>query len=191
MIGALSGTIAAKNKNPILVMVGGIGYSVHVTTGFLGKSKLNKPVMLYTHTHVRDDALDLFGFETQEELGVFDHLLTVSGIGPKTALLVIDRGVSAVRAAILSADVDFFTNIPRLGKKNAQKIIIELKSKLGSLEDLNLSETETTEIADLRSALLSMGFDRKEIAGVVRSIDTKLSLNQKILSALKLLGKKS
>lgn len=190
MIGALLGVIAAKNKNPILVMVGGVGYCVHVTTGFIVKSKLNTSVMLYTHTHVRDDALDLFGFKTQEELGIFEQLLTVSGIGPKTALLVIDRGVSAVRQAILSADVGFFTNIPRLGKKNAQKIIIELKSKLGSLEDLNLSETETSETADLRDALLGMGFDRKEIAGVVRSIDTTLSLDQKILQALKLLGKK-
>lgn len=190
MIGALSGTIAAKTKNPMLVMVGGVGYSVHVTTGMLDKSRLSQPVMLYIHTHVREDALDLFGFETQEELGFFDHLLTVSGIGPKTALLVIDRRVAAIRQAILSADVDFFTNIPRLGKKNAQKIIIELKSKLGSLEDLDLTDTETSETGELREALSGMGFERKEITAVIRSVNTTLTLDQKILQALKLLGKK-
>ena len=135
-----------------------------------------------------DDALDLYGFPTEEELFLFKLLLSVSGIGPRTALAVIDRGVSEVRRAVTTSDVDFFTTIPRLGKKNAQKIIIELKSKLGSTKELDLTGDSEGETKQLLEALIGMGFARSEVMEVVRKLDSNKTLEEKIRQALKHLG---
>ncbi len=138
MIGALVGIVDMPVTNPLLLMVGGVGYRVAVPQHILQSVTRDTPVTVFTHTHVREDALDLYGFLTKEELSLFQLLLSVSGIGPKTSLTIIDRGVASIRQAITTADVSFFTSIPRLGRKNAQKIIIELTSKLGSRIDLDL-----------------------------------------------------
>src|SRR3989339_1436249 len=127
MIGALRGKIFSKSQNSVILFAGDVGYTVFVTNRFLEKTKTDTDAFLFIHTHIRDDVFDLFGFPTTQELHLFKLLLTVSGIGPKTALAIIDRGVLAVTQAVQQSDVDFFTTIPRLGKKNAQKIIIELK----------------------------------------------------------------
>ena len=114
----------------------------------------------------------------------------MSGIGPKTALLVVNRGVDHIRQAISQADVEFFTSVPRLGKKNAQKIIIELKSKIGSITDLDLSSFETGETKALLEALLSMGFVKSEALDAIKKLPPHTeSLEAKIRFALKLLGR--
>jgi len=169
MIGAIKGTVIRFNRNPILLMVGGVGYSVSVPSRYLTTQQKEKELFLYTYTYVREDALDLYGFLSEEELTVFTSLLTVSGVGPKTALLVLDNTVPNIISALKSADVDFFTAIPRLGKKNAQKIIIELKNKIGSEADLDLSgSTEKTH--DLLEGLMSMGFSKNESMEAIRNI---------------------
>lgn len=170
-------------------MVGGVGYAVHVPLHLTSSLSVGDTKIFFIHTHVREDALDLYGFVTQEELILFRLLLDVSGIGPRTALSVIDRGGDAVRHAIGTADVDFFTIIPRLGKKNAQKIIIELKNKLGSTADLDLSGEASGETKALLDALLAMGFERKEAIEAVKKISSNLPLETKIRQALKLLGR--
>jgi holliday junction DNA helicase RuvA len=189
MIGRLTGIIDERSENPLIIDVSGVGYLVSVPGRYLTSIKPGNTHTLHIHTHVRDDAIDLYGFATQNELTLFNLLLTVSGIGPKTALCVIDRGVAAVESAVQRSDVDFFTTIPRLGTKNAQKIIIELKSKLGSSKALDLSDTtgETKEVID---ALLSMGFDKHEIRKTLEKLDPgAASVEQKIRQSLRLLGK--
>ena len=118
MIGALKGTAYSFHKNPSLFFVGDVGYRVFITSQFAKTLELNKKVFLYIHSHIREDAFDLYGFPSQEELSLFELLITVSGIGPKTALPILDRGVRAVEHAVTHSDVEFFTTIPRLGKKN-------------------------------------------------------------------------
>ena len=190
MIGALKGTIYSKSQNSIILFVGGVGYGVFVTNRFLEESKTDSEVFLFTHSHIREDAFDLFGFPTKQELHVFKLLITVSGIGPKTALTVINRGVGAVTGAVQKSDVDFFTTIPRLGKKNAQKIIIELKQKLGSIADLDLSEYASSETKEILDGLSSMGFARNEAMQVIKTIPSNtVTLEQKIRYCLKELGK--
>jgi holliday junction DNA helicase RuvA len=189
MIGLLTGIISTNEKNPLIINVHDVGYVVHVPERVLAIVKPGKPHTFFIHTHVRDDALDLYGFVSENELGLFTLLLTVSGIGPKTALAVVDHGVDAVESAVRKSDVDFFTQIPRLGTKNAQKIIIELKSKLGSSKALDLSG-ETGETKQLVEALGSMGFEKYEIRDVLKKLDSKdVTVEQKIRHALKLLGK--
>lgn len=190
MIGALTGTIFTTQKNPIIVFVGGIGYAVNVGERLLTTLKKDEKKTFFIHTHVRDDALDLFGFVSEEEHGLFTLLLSVSGIGPKTALATVDRGVDAVRRAVVSSDVDFFTTIPRLGKKNAQKIIIELKSKLGSSKELDLASDSSGDTKEIIDALLSMGFIRHEILEVLKKLSPRAeSIEDKIREALRYLGK--
>lgn len=188
MIGMLTGTIARSGQNPIILDVHGVGYAVSVPTRLLPQLTRDSKQIFHVYTHVADDALDLYGFPDQEELLLFKLLLTVSGIGPRTALNIIDRGVGEIRKAITTSDVDFFTTIPRLGKKNAQKIIIELKSKLGSTKELDLTGDADGETKQLLEALTGMGFARSEVIEVVRKLDTNKPLEEKIRQALKRLG---
>jgi Holliday junction DNA helicase RuvA len=189
MIGMLTGIIDSHIHNPLIIDVHGVGYVVHVPERYLPGIKIGKTHTLFIHSHIREDAFDLYGFASERELVLFELLLTVSGVGPKTALTVTDRGVDAVENAVRNSDVDFFTTIPRLGIKNAQKIIIELKSKLGSTTMLNL-EGESSDTKQVMEALASMGFDRHEIREAIKKFDAKdVTVEQKIRHALKLLAK--
>lgn len=192
MIGALKGTVFSKSINSIILFTGGVGYTVFVTNGFLEQTHTDADVFLFIHSYIREDAFDLFGFSTTQEIHLFELLLTVSGIGPKTALSILDKGVSHIQQAVQSSDVDFFTTIPRLGKKNAQKIIIELKSKLGSIAELDLSDTGSGETKELLDALLSMGFIKSEALESIKTLPPEATtLEQKIRACLKQLRKPS
>lgn len=188
MIGRLTGTIETNNQTPLILDAHGVGYLVHVTHKEANALKSGDKITLHIHTHVREDALDLYGFSHQEDLNLFTLLLTVSGIGPKTGLSIVERGASAVRQAVIAADTEFFTTIPRLGKKNAQKIIIELKNKLGGL-DIDLTGEKGAETKQILDALLTMGFSRHEIIEIIPQLNQKDTLEQKIRESLKLLGK--
>lgn len=188
MIAQLTGKVASTQKNPIIIDVGGVGYAVQFPEKFIASIKLGQLITVAIHTHVREDALVLFGFPNRQEQTIFELLLTVSGIGPKTALLVMDHGAPAVQQAIGKGDVDFFQSIPRLGKKNAQKIIIELRNKMID-GDFDLPGETSSETTELIEALQSMGFDRKEVREVVKKIPSDGTLSSKMKHALRLLGK--
>ena len=189
MIGFLSGTIHSKSANQIILLTGGVGYLVTVPPNYLNILKVPEQTELFIYTHIREDAFDLYGFFTHDELGLFKLVLTVSGIGPKTALLVTDKGVGKVEQAIKNADTDFFTTVPRLGRKNAQKIIIELKNRLGGLKDLDLT-SESEENTQAISALRNMGYSRSEALQAIQAVPlSEETLEQKISYALRSLGK--
>ena len=185
MIAKLTGKPESLTPGSIILDVAGVGYKVFVSANLpSGAGQLS----LFIHTHVREDSLDLYGFLTKEELQLFKLVINISGIGPRTGILLLDQGVEAVMAAIAKADVDFFTSIPRLGKKNAQKIIIELKPKLGDLTALDLTG-ESSETKDAINALVSLGFKSKEAREALRQAEG-VNLDEKIKSALKNMGKK-
>ncbi len=189
MIGFLSGTIHSKLAGQIILLNNGVGYLVTVPPSYLSLLKSPK-IELFIYTHVREDTFDLYGFLTSGELELFKLVLTVSGIGPKTALLVIDKGVLKVEQAIRDASTDFFTTVPRLGHKNAQKIIIELKNKLGGLKDLDLTE-ESEESIQAIEALRNLGYSRGEAMQAIGAVPaSEKTLEQKITYALRNLGKK-
>lgn len=191
MIGALAGVVLYKKGEAIVLLTGGVGYLVYVPKNILEKLHQDDKIQLYIHTHVREDSLSLFGFKNREELKLFELLISVSGIGPKTALLVVDQGVSQVERAVASADVDFFSSIPRLGRKNSQKIIIELKSKLGVFSNLNLKSLDENETQDLFEVLTGFGFTRAEIIKAYKQIpENAKTVEDKIREALKILGSK-
>jgi len=191
MIGYLNGVFYSRHDPLIIISVNGVGYKVNASSEVLSKFKTGDKIEIFIHTHVREDTLELYGFINEESLALFENLLNVSGIGPKTALGIFSLGNSQeIISAIQKANVDFFTSAPRLGKKNAQKIIIELKNKLGSLESLDLNE----ENDEVYQALSGFGFNNEEIRnalGQLQSTDNweNKKTAEKIKLALRYLGK--
>lgn len=157
-------------KDHVIMMVGGVGYGVAVGGKTLSELSGKPEATLYIYTHVREDALDLYGFSAHEEKELFKQLLSVTGVGPRTALSIVDFGAQRVVQAIQTADVSLFTSVPRVGKKVAQKIIIELKGKLGSLQELNLGPRSPLE-QDVSDALLVLGFTETEIQWGLRVME--------------------
>lgn len=189
MIASLTGKITLRNDPTIIIDVAGVGYKVYATHGLLSKFHLGDEIMAFIYTHVREDILELYGFESYKDLELFEKLIGVSGIGPKTAIGVFSLGSSGtIIQAIVSSDVAFFSSVPRLGKKNAQKIIIELKSKIGSTNELDLSEAGDG--GDVITALKSFGFSPKEAQDAYNAVSEHgKTTAEKIKLALKYLGK--
>lgn len=190
MIGFLKGTIELLDRPFVYIDVNGVGYKVLVSDNVYSKLAKTEKIKLFTYTYVREDALELFGFMEVEDLKLFEGLITVSGIGPKTALNIFSFGIrKEIIEAIIKGDVSFFTSVPRLGTKNAQKIIIELKNKMGAGNDLDLSGKDLLENAEVVQALKNFGFSVGEAQKAVREIKVQgLSLDEKIKLALKRLG---
>lgn len=191
MIRLLKGIIELQDGQHLLIDVNGVGYHVYATQDLLARSVIGDAIKVFTYTHVREDMLDLYGFSALEDLKLFEQFITVSGIGPKTAIGIFAVGSrERIMTAIATSDVTFFSSVPRLVKKNAQKIIIELKNKLGSLEELDLSTPEAREDAEVIEALKGFGFSAKEASDAIRSLDAKITnVSEKIRLALKQLGK--
>lgn len=191
MIGLLTGKIAFRNDPHIILDVGGVGYKVYVTSQLFPSLSLGQEMTIFTHTHVKEDALELFGFPSAEDLRLFELLIGVNGIGPKTAVGVFAVGNrNEIVGAIAQANVDFFTGVPRLGKKNAQKIIIELKNKIGGKEELNLAEESDDLVLQTIAALEGIGFSEREARMAIKAIEGKgESVQDKVRLALKQLGK--
>jgi Holliday junction DNA helicase RuvA len=191
MIGFLNGTIELLQRPFVITDVHGVGYKVLVSDSVYSKLSLGQKIKIFTYTHVREDALDLFGFLESQDLGLFESLLTVSGIGPKTALNIFSFGERKdIIEAIIKGDVTFFTSVPRLGTKNAQKIIIELKNKMGSEANLDLTGKDLLENAEVVQALKNFGFSVGEAQKAVREVKKEgISTEEKIRLALKALGR--
>lgn len=188
MIGYLRGTPKLLGSE-LLIDVNGVGYQVSVTAALLTQVAHLTDVELFIHTHVREDTLELFGFRTPEEKHLFLLLLGVSGVGPRTALNITERPPQEIIAAVQHADSRFFSSIPRVGKKVAQKIIIELKSKLGSLRELDLGPTSTQE-QEIIGALTGLGFIEEDILQELRQEDySELSLEETIKRIIQKLSK--
>jgi Holliday junction DNA helicase RuvA len=193
MIGFLKGTIQSKNANSLIIDVHGVGYQVFAPLFLIQELKLDNPIALFIYTHVREDELSLFGFSSQEEKQIFLHLISVSGIGPKLSLNILSaaNGAKNIIKAIQNAQVDFFENIKGVGKKSAQRIIVDLKSKIGGLKEL---EFEAEADRDLVEALKGLGFSHEEIKKSILNVNKNLehkrikkdlSLEEKIKLALK------
>lgn len=189
MIGLLTGFVVYREDPAIILDVHGVGYKVLVPLSVLNNLPTpSESLTLFIHTHVREDVLELYGFTQPQDLKLFELLISVSGIGCKTAQLVFSVGSRGdIINAIATNDVSFFTNVPRLGKKNAQKIIIELKNKIGG-EDIDLAGENDNQ--DVIAALKTFGYSGNEVQRALRALpSTDVTLEEKVRLALKQLGK--
>ena len=167
MIGSLSGQLAEKEPGRVIVDVGGVGYELQVPLStFYGLGEIGSLVSLRVHTHVREDALALFGFTTALELDVFEYLISISGVGPRLALAVLS-GIETpdLVRAVRAGDVGRLTKIPGVGKKTAERIGLELKDRLSAIlalkPELGPGGASTDMRDDLLSALLNLGYHRQ------------------------------
>ena len=167
MIAHLRGRLLEKHPNRVIVDVGGVGYDVHVPLStFYEMAEAGEEIALRIHTHVREDALLLYGFATPLELQIFERLISVSGIGPKLALAVLS-GIepNELVSAIRTANVARLTGIPGIGKKIAERIGLELKDKMASFVAAEMAASHTTAAGetlrdDVLSALMNLGYHR-------------------------------
>jgi len=190
MIGYLTGEVFEVLDNNIILLVNGVGYKVFPTSRFLEKSKKGKRVEFYITSVIKEDSFDLYGFESNEEKKLFELIIGVSGIGPKTGLGILSKGkINDIMDAISDGNTAFFSGVPRLGKKNAQKLIIELRNKTGDINSLTFVESKERE--ELMQALKGFGYQEKEIISILPEIEkSDDKIEQKITFALKQLGKK-
>lgn len=184
MIGMLTGIVSYKSSSTILLDVHDVGYKLLLPELLFQESILGERKTYYTYTYVREDALELFGFHEPEDLVLFEKLISVSGIGPRTALNIFSVGSRQdILSAIERSDTAFFKSVPRLGAKNAQKLIIELR---GKLEEDTLSQV-STENSDVVQALEAFGFKQVEIISALKDVEG--TPEEKIKKVLKKLGR--
>jgi len=177
MISSLKGKISRIGNNFIEIEVHDVGYLVHgpaVAKAMAGKA--GQEVKIYTYMSVSETDISLFGFETVDDVNLFKMLISVSGIGPKTAAQIMGQTESGeIIKAIGEADVKFFEKVKGIGKKGAQRIIVDLKSKVGGLGELDLTQDDTKfKDDDLSLSLKQLGFDRKEIEKVTAKVPVEL-----------------
>jgi len=185
MIGKVIGIIIEINKNVGLIQTdSGICFEMFLTPRLMSYNKLNSPVEIYSYLQVRDDAFVLFGFENKNEKDFFKLLLTVPGVGPKTAYNIISlSNVDEIIDATRKNDLNYFTKIPGLGKKTGLKIILELSQKLKTefkFQDTVLSEDDKTVV----DALVSLGYKVQEAKTLISGLPKNLSVEQRIKKAL-------
>jgi Holliday junction DNA helicase RuvA len=172
MIGRLSGTLVEKHPNQVIVDVGGVGYQVQIPLStFTDLGAMNEPVTLLVHTYLREDQLLLFGFLTARERRTFELLLAVSGIGPALALKALSgMRVDELLPAIRRGEVEKLVRIPGIGKKTAERIVLELRDRLGEVEaelPAGAPSAAGTE-ADVASALVNLGYEPRDVDAALR-----------------------
>lgn len=183
MISSLKGKINRILGSNCEVEVNGVGYWLFVGKNFLKNHNVDEEVTVMTYMAVSENDINLFGFENWEEVDLFKMLILVSGVGPKTAANILGETESlAIIKAIGEADVGFFQKMKGVGKKTAQRIIIDLKSKIGGLGELDLSKEEKMVDDDLVLSLKQLGFDRKEIDKVTGKLPSDLETTEEKLS---------
>ena len=186
MIARLRGRAVANTPDGLVLDVGGVGYLVAATPSAVRASDGAAEVSLHTYMHVREDALQLYGFADAAERELFVHLLSVNGVGPKVALAIVSGSPAAdLRRAIVLEDTARFVAIPGIGKKTAERIVLELKEKLGEAPVPISSAGGTQPHLVARDALVELGYSVGEAEQALAAVDPELSPEERVRQALK------
>jgi len=190
----LSGTVALIDQSLAVIDCGGVGYACHTTNYTLSRLQLGKSARLYTYCNIREDAFDIFGFSTREELNCFEMLLGVSGVGPKAAISILSIvSPDQFTLAVMTQDAKTLTMAQGVGKKMAERILLELKDKLGARQ-LELSAADLagappargSKTAEATAALASLGYSQTEIGAALKGLDAeKLPVEELVRQALR------
>ena len=190
MIYQISGNLIAKHKDFVVIEVSGIGFKITSTTNTINTIKLEQKILLHTYLHVREDALDLYGFHSTPEREVFLLLIGISGIGPKLAITILSGILpDELKDKIISGDIASLTSIPGVGAKTAKRIIVELKDKFTKIEEgsLGFSDKLNSKLYDdALNALVSLGYSSQQSKQVLDHIaNGKDDNNQNIETIIK------
>ena len=187
MISKLKGTVEHKDAKFIVLQVGGVGYKVFLASDFLEKIRESADISLWTYLAVREDALTLYGFEEKEGLDFFEMLISISGIGPKTALGVINAAtIPTLKKAVSSEDISHLVKVSGIGKKIAEKIVLELKGKFVREES---GEMSLKDEIDTLEALKSLGYSQNQAREALKQVGKSVvDDSERVKQALKILG---
>ena len=187
MIGSVRGTVVERAASgEVLVEVGGVGYRVHVPVSALPMLHPGDAAFLFTHLHVREDAMVLYGFPTRDERDTFEALIAASGVGPKVALGIVSGSTPVeLRRAIVRDDTARFEAIPGIGRKTAQRVILELKEKIGAydLQDGTAQDAGGSLLA--RNALVELGWSMLDAERALAEVDEELPVEEQVRAALR------
>lgn len=191
MIGKLTGTLADKNPPQVLVDCHGVGYEVDVPMStFYNLPALGEKVALLTHFVVREDAQVLYGFGTAAEREAFRQLIKISGVGPRTALAVLSgMSVADIAQAVTAQDASRLVKVPGIGKKTAERLLLELKGKVGADLGVSAATPATDNQADILQALLALGYSDKEAQASLKALPAGIGVSEGIKQALKALNR--
>ena len=197
MIGSVRGSVVERTlSGEVLLEVGGVGYRVNVPTGTLPDLETGTNVFLFTHLHVRDDAMILYGFPTRDERDTFESLITASGVGPKLALAILSvHGPDALRRCLADDDLDALVIVPGVGKRTAQRLLIELKTRL-AVPDLDLTAVpgagaSASARSEVRDALTNLGYSTDEVRDVLAQLADDGTVEELLREALRALAGRS
>lgn len=189
MIGRLRGDLLHKGLDGVVLDVGGIGYEIAMSPrGLAELPGIGSEVVVHTHLHVREDVMALYGFASADDRDLFRVLLGASGVGPKVAMAVLSTlDAHELRTAVTSEDIDLLTTVPGVGKRSAQKLILDLRARL-ELPDAELIGNGT-ELAEVREALEGLGYQTAEIRQALDGLDPEEGVEGLLRSALQRLGR--
>lgn len=185
MISRVNGTVVEVGADRVVVDVGGLGYEILAPAPVLENLKAGEDARLLTHHHIRENQQELYGFADAEAKDLFEQLLGVSGIGPKSALAIMSLGDQArLRQAIAGEDAAFIAAASGVGKRSAERVIVELKDKVGELQGGPAGQSGD----DATAALMALGYNAPQAAGALRDLPADMELEQKVKAALKKLS---
>ena len=191
MIGSVRGSVLERTPaGEALVEVGGVGYRVLVPIGALAQLEPGSAAFLFTHLHVREDAMVLYGFPTRDERDTFENLIATTGVGPKLALAMLSvHSPGSLRRALVDDDLAALTLVPGVGKRTAQRLLVELKARL-DVPDVDLTDGVATPTAraEVREALTGLGYAPDEVRDIVAQLPDDGSIEDLLRGALKQLA---
>lgn len=188
MIAYLKGSILSKDQRAVILNVNGVGYLVFLKNKDLTNLQNNEFVEFFIHSYIKEDALDLYGFINTEELAFFKQLLSVSGVGPRTAMSVMSLAeVADLKRAITSGNPSFLQQVSGIGKKTAERLVLELKEKF--IDDVSVDGSLANTDQQVISALVSLGYKEREAVDMTIGLQLEGDLSDKIKQALKNLKK--
>lgn len=190
MIAHVSGIVAEKFNSSVIVDVHGVGYEVAVALGDFERSLLNEEVKLYTYHHIREQSQELFGFSSLAAKKLFEMLITIQGVGPKAALAILSLGDSeTVRNAIANSDAVFIAKASGVGKRIAERVVVDLADKVGLPVHMNISQTGATGQVqhgdEALEALMALGYSLNDATRALEGVSTDLSTADRVTQALK------
>jgi Holliday junction DNA helicase RuvA len=189
MIATIEGKVGEKLGGLVIVQTGGIGYGLYVTPEDHGHLKIGELAKLYIHEHIRENAYDLYGFSDVGTKVLFEQLLDVSGVGPKMALAILSVGsAQEVRSSIASGETKFLQGAPGVGKRVAERVVVELKDKVGVAATDNIDsilKSTNAQADEAAQALIALGYTASDALEALNGIDSKLPTEERVKQALK------
>jgi len=183
MIAYLEGEIQKKLSNAVIINTGGVGYLVHINKNFLAECEENEQIETYCHTSVRENDISIFGFLNIAELEMFKLLISVSGIGPKTGLEILNNKVSSLKYAISNGDIELLIKTPGIGKKTAERVILDLKGKISNAIEKPENYTDETRSVneDAIAALENLGYRKHQILQTLKKLPENIQDPEEII----------